>query len=797
MTQSPKSFNSLARALAYMRKHPDRYIFPIRAGAKFPPLLKDNLETNCSNDPKQIAKWAKDFPGANWGLAHRKSGVMVIDVDTNTAKGKIGADTFAELDMLWDFPETERTTTPSGGFHLVYEGWGDTPFIFTLGTGGLGPDIDTPNYSLIPGCVLADGMTYTSNDADTVACPKWVYDVINAAKTKNRRPRREGSGDPLPPELIKQALDVTPYVGGPEGLDDRREQEGWLNHMMSVHEAAGGDPEAMGFFISWSEADPEYTGGKYETITNRWESLSNEEGRPLRTRGSWFKTLAFFGNDDLLARMNPTNEFDAIDDADIAPPANVTPSGTDAEFEIIRKGYVYFGRQEVFFNLRDWEMWKPTAFDRYFAGVSVMGKETKNTPLSMHVLRNRLVPLYRSICFQPGNTRKNVNGGRFNMWVPSDIVPKKGDTTIIDVHMEYLFPDIEDRKHVLNWLAWVYRNQGKKPRHALLVHGEMTGTGKSFIASLMRRLLGKKLPNGIYANTTRIKGATLDAAHGGWEYGTKLLIIEEVRPGFGSSQAVVKGLHEVVSEDTLYVDLKNMQPEEIPNYIAAILFSNKANALTIENNERRYLIVTVDAAGKLMPKPKPYYKVLYDLLDDDKAMAAIAYQLANRDLEGYSGESAAPLTVAKTKMAEETRDELEVWFDEFKTKPPLSYQFVTLDEVLDVIPKLTASKTSNLRNRVIGLLRGQLNGESIEKVRLGGRKDAQPNLWYINKESSAPAKTDRRALHDKRIAYLYRGERGRLMAAEKIAKALEDAKTLAKVQAEFAEPVADELEDIM
>jgi hypothetical protein len=63
-------------------------------------------------------------------------------------------------------------------------------------------------------------------------------------------------GDTIPADLIEQMLAVTPYTGGPEGLDDRRQQDGWLSFMMSVHEASGG--AAADLFIAWSQADPEY-----------------------------------------------------------------------------------------------------------------------------------------------------------------------------------------------------------------------------------------------------------------------------------------------------------------------------------------------------------------------------------------------------------------------------------------------------------------------------------------------------------------------------------------------------------
>src|SRR6185369_7345470 len=158
-------------ALAYLDRHMyTRYLFPIKPGAKFPPLLKDNLDGNCSNDPEQLREWETKWPGCNWGLAHRKSRVMVVDVDTNPKKGKQGQATYDELDLMYGWPDTETTTTPSGGYHKIYEG----EHVFALGENGIGLDIDSPNYSLIPGSTFDDGTSYVGNGADAVACPQWI-----------------------------------------------------------------------------------------------------------------------------------------------------------------------------------------------------------------------------------------------------------------------------------------------------------------------------------------------------------------------------------------------------------------------------------------------------------------------------------------------------------------------------------------------------------------------------------------------------------------------------------------------
>jgi hypothetical protein len=56
-------------------------LFPVKAGDKKPPLLKD-WPAKASCDLSQLEEWARRFPGCNWGLAcGPESGVYVLDID--------------------------------------------------------------------------------------------------------------------------------------------------------------------------------------------------------------------------------------------------------------------------------------------------------------------------------------------------------------------------------------------------------------------------------------------------------------------------------------------------------------------------------------------------------------------------------------------------------------------------------------------------------------------------------------------------------------------------------------------
>lgn len=197
--------STLELALDYVDCHRGRHIFPIKAGAKSPPLIADNLN-KASNDPTQIEAWHVKWPGCNWGVALKKSGVIVVDVDCKD--GKRGLETYRELDRQYGWPPTEKVETPSGGWHLYYDG----KHVFALGERGFGPSIDAPIYTLIPGCTLAGGKSYryVPGAPKVKPAPSWFYEVLGRPTE-----RSDQSQDPAvdwdKPENVEWASNFLQY----------------------------------------------------------------------------------------------------------------------------------------------------------------------------------------------------------------------------------------------------------------------------------------------------------------------------------------------------------------------------------------------------------------------------------------------------------------------------------------------------------------------------------------------------------------------------------------------------------
>jgi hypothetical protein len=751
MTKTVKDPPALANAIAYLAKHPKRYLFPTIEG-KGRPAFKDNLNL-ASNDPVQLRAWQLEHGQRGtllWACAAKKSGLVCVDVDMGL--GKQGRESFRELKAAGSiFPKTERIATPSGGVHLIYEGE------HHFSASKIGLHIDTPNYFMIAGTVRDDGREYKlERDVAAQKLPQWVADKI---KPRADRERSNSPGERVPLELFKRMLAATPHTGGPAGLNNRHDYEGWLTFAMECHEASGGDEaEYLWAFTEWCLADPEWKDTwSAENIERHWLSFTADpsEDMAARTRASWFKLLLALGQGDLVGEAGPSAEADFQSDplqretdAEMAERLKRTAErrarreqqAEPETWESLKAGWCFIGQQKRYVRKRDGMLWETGAFSDYFASVEVQDKSTSATIHRWITTRKHgEFQKFDTFCYMPGEG-ENV-GGAYNQYVPSKIVSLEGDTTLWDEHLKYLFPVEAIRKVVLDWLAWVLQNLDKKPKHALFIRGEVQGTGKSFIGDVFAELIGEH-------NRTPVDQGDFETPHNGWQMRTKLVTCEEVR---SLSLPATRKLHGWITQPKLHINEKNMPQVTIPDVLAYLFFSNKADALPIDDTDRRYAIVGTN----VKPKDRAYYCRLYDLLDDPVALGAIKHQLLNRPLDGYTAAGAAPYTDAKGEMIEASASDLQSYMFEHAGEVPFSYRLVTVDEIIERLPRHVLPR-QRVHATLYDVLRRRFNGIHVEgQIRPRGSKGDKIRVWAIGPTPEAVTET----LNSGSLATIYRDER--------------------------------------
>jgi hypothetical protein len=337
---------------------------------------------------------------------------------------------------------------------------------------------------------------------------------------------------------------------------------------------------------------------------------------------------------------------------------------------------------------------------------------------------------FESMIYRPGSDE--FAGANYNLYRRSVIVATEPTTDAAraavaawDEHMAYLLPDQESRDHLLNWVAWRIQNPGRKPKHALVLQGAIQGTGKSYIAEVLERILGA-------SNVSHVTQRELASQFNPWARDTQLIVVEELRAV--DRREVKDNLHPLITQERISINDKHVKLAKFLNCFGVFAMTNNDAAIQLDNTDRRYLILKTEA----QPRNKPvygegwdpdYYVRLYALLDSVEAMGAIAWELRERDLGGYNAAGPAPMTSAKVEMSEAGATPLEYWMTENAGEWPLCARLTTADEIIQILPKRIVDKYTD-RAVADALKSGAFNGIKL-RVPVNGVKKM---LWAINNE---------------------------------------------------------------
>lgn len=720
-----------------------RFLFPIAPGKKFPPCFKDNL-AKASNDIEQLREWEAKWPGCNWGLSLAKSEIFAADIDTNPKKNKVGQATYDGLDLVYGWPATEMTTTPSGGFHMIYEGWAndDHPaHIMALGENGIGKDIDSPNYVLIPGCTFDDGTSYVGNDVDAVKAPEWLYDTIKASKTKSRLTNAgevvieldQQANIDLATDFLKE--DAEPSIQGMGGDYNLLKAAYYLKDI-GISQQLGA--ELLNEYFNprceppWDIADLEKkmagaynyanlskVGGK----TAEAEFADNVEEK-IVPMGTWDPDKkAYVKSNKKLKR-----EIKERADARKRDAGKLDPDPTRAQ---ILEDWVCIAGMKRWINKRDpkgnyeRDVWDKPSFDIKF-NKTICPKSGSAHDTLLRMKKGGPATFYR-VGFKPDQPQVLDGGETFNMYRKPDIIPAEGDLSWWNEHLEYLLPEQEYRDHLLNWMAWLLQNLTKKPKHALILQGEVNGTGKSFIGRVLTRILHQ-------ANVSVVPQNALSGRFNSWALQCKLIVVEELRAA--DKGAVKEALHDIITEDVISIERKGIDAMKIENCFGIFCLTNDVAALTLDNTDRRYLVLRTDRtkAEADAKSAEGYFIRLFAKLDDPDAMAAVAYSLMTRDLQGYSGQQAAPMTAAKAKMHTAGLSDLESHMLDHRDEYPFGARVVSVEDLILALPKRLESKSTRLHSSIKAILEREFKG--IDLGQCLTPSGARPRLWAINSQAA-------------------------------------------------------------
>jgi hypothetical protein len=731
-TAKPVKPFAVKTASSALRKHPEWYVFKLPKGQKAPPptnMLNDGIRPpGATNDLAVVEKWGLWSPAVNIGIAPRASRLVFMDVDTKV--GKVGAATFkALIEKHGPLPKTLTVRTPSGGLHYWFYETKEVQHNFRQNA--FGPDVDCPQYVLVPGShtVFIEGKQaegfYTVVDQSPIApAPAWFAEYLQ------QRVESPGIGDNDAPAVdlddpdnIKRAIDFL-TDNPPKSIEGRNGDIALLMVAGALKDLGISETKSAELIGELYNVDdvcvPVWTAEECrKKVRNAWEYLKQNRPGALG--------------------IKPDEDFGA-DPPDPLPPEEETLIKEKAErkrkaqFEVramppvkrytlpeLCNEWVWLAPQKRFVNRLDPEfVLDKEAFNDLF---QYLKGDAASLTRRLFGQTTDTIPKLKGAVYRPDASEFTADGF-WNGWRPSPVIAVKGDTTLFHAHIAYLFPNEPDQKLLLDWLAAVLQNPATKPRHQLFIHGRIQRTGKTFFARLMRELLGR-------SNVQMLTQDILENGFTGWAMRTKLVWIEEVRDLTGSKKATSK-LHSWASESTMTINQKNLPTFVMDQVIAFMIFSNKLDALALDNSDGRYLVLRTDVGTH--PKGAPYYSAVYGdngvggILQTPALLSAILYELLNRPLDGYSIEQAAPSTKAKRDMIEEGYTAQHVWMKEHDGGAPMRYRVKAAEEIVEAMPNRL--KTLGANKAVREALRDHFDCVPWEKqIRPDGRSGDKVRVW--------------------------------------------------------------------
>ena len=601
------------------------------------PVIKGWPE-RAATDPNQIEQWWNEDFQYNIGMA-TGNGIVVLDVDVS--EGKPGPANLAALEAEHGaLPETTSQQTGSGGRHYLFRT--DKPIGISEGKIAKGLDIRANGgYVILPPSNHETGGEYTwvtPLDWNLAPCPSWLEQAALAASAP-----REAESEFEEQHTFGLSGETFPAASEPSGEDDETtltqpqaeellkfingdSRDTWFQVGCALYTLF--EQEGFPLWDAWAKQYQGYQGEADQEYN--WKTF--RKYAPKYSAG----TLIHFAKQ---GGWKPTPEFGPV---------------TTKDHPELTKQWVWCTGIKKFVNvaLTD-QQWDIQQFSAHYAPLfKKVRKDAAKILLENPALTRVVNPTY-----WPAQPKLVIEAGetKFNLWRPSEIEPVPGDVTPLVNHVKALFPDKSEAGIVLDYMAFQVAKPGIKVRWALLIQGE-PGTGKSFLAKVMKLVLGEK-------NVRDVSNEEIHEKYTHWQQRCQLVVVEEVKAK-GARRShhleLMNRLKTVITEDYCLIRSMNANVYQQPNRLNILAFTNHKDAIPLDESDRRWCVLH-SPANKISSdtERQDYFTHLFSWAKEN-APAILSY-FQTRPLDKFQPNGHAPLTEAKRNVFAMSRDLIEEW----------------------------------------------------------------------------------------------------------------------------------------
>ncbi|KZY44800.1 hypothetical protein A3731_10365 [Roseovarius sp. HI0049] len=573
-------------------------------------------------------------------------GLFVLDIDGDAGKAAL-ADMEAKHGSL---PRTAKSITGSGGWHFIFKG--KRPIRNTASRIASGVDIRGEGGQIIAAPSIHKSGNFYQWEVTPWDCiaeaPEWLEELAFTASKRNS-PRKKGqakkkagrrsAADKARASEVRGFESILATIGdhdGGEGFDTpiNRAACSWFStHGTDVD--ASELVDALRSRIDEAERDPERDRSKYDTDEYLMERIDKAREHIAEQRAK-----------------------QAAEPFDMAAPLG---DDLDEALRTLNRGFKYvniggegrFVRVPALGEKPKLEVWTTTNLANWYADRKVTitatdaaGDEVEEEINPVPVFFNR-ARRWSGTAFAPPPA--SIGSNAFNMFRGFTIQPVPGDCTMLkDFICDIICGgDAEVFKWVWHWMAHMVQRPGEKPKTSLVIWGE-GGAGKGTFGRLLRALVH---PYG----TTFGSHDDVVGRWSGQSHALNIVGVSEEAVFSGDRRETNQLKHKIDSEE-ISVEVKNIQPIEMPSYMRYVFDSNHSDAMRIEGNgsERRYCVLRVSSARR---GDDDYFRDLREQIDGD-GIGALFHELMTYDPVDAGMEwrdvFTAPLTADREDMERET-----------------------------------------------------------------------------------------------------------------------------------------------
>lgn len=339
------------------------------------------------------------------------------------------------------------------------------------------------------------------------------------------------------------------------------------------------------------------------------------------------------------------------------------------------EGWVYCTQDKGFYNrLKQFDMGTEAfnaAFSRFMLTKRdvLEGKANPETLPSAYALNSKQIPVVRTRMYLPGeddlfhyNSRPYVNAYS-DLNVPD--VPGKVNASeraaieTVKNHFGHLFADETDRRVLLDAIAYIVQNPGKRLDWAILLQGTEKD-GKTFFAGLLGAVLGGD-------NVNNLPAQALEEKYNAWSESCQVVFFEEIKLHGHNRFDVLNKVKPLITNAMISVRRMQTDIYQVVNTATYFLTTNFRDALPLDQNDSRYFPIfsrfqTQEDLEAFLRTDPTYYDRLYGALSHGGALRK--WLLQHEISATFSANKRAPKSKARKEMIRHSKSAEAEAFDE-------------------------------------------------------------------------------------------------------------------------------------